>query len=192
MSERLTSFIIKENDRKLKKLTDETLLRSRKEVEINGNGTTGYVIKEGSQKGRVLKHIQIPTKNLWKMKNEFLVHKHLIIRAEINKPPLLTSYLEIWLKKFIESINMKIFMGPYVKYCNMPGNRGITAVAIIETSHIAMHVWDEVSPALMQFDVYSCSELDPEEICKKIKKDFEITKIEYKFLNRETGLVDLK
>jgi S-adenosylmethionine/arginine decarboxylase-like enzyme len=87
---------------------------------------------------------------------------------------------------------MKIFMGPYVKYCNMPGNRGITAVAIIETSHIAMHVWDEVSPALMQFDVYSCSELDPEEICKKIKKDFEITKIEYKFLNRETGLVDLK
>ena len=126
------------------------------------------------------------------MKNEFLVHKHLIIRAEINKPPLLTSYLEIWLKKFIKSINMKIFMGPYVKYCNMPGNRGITAVAIIETSHIAMHVWDEVSPALMQFDVYSCSELDPEEICKKIKKDFEITKIEYKFLNRETGLVDLK
>ena len=126
------------------------------------------------------------------MKNEFLVHKHLIIRAEINKPPLLRSYLEIWLKKFIKSINMKIFMGPYVKYCNMPGNRGITAVAIIETSHIAMHVWDEVSPALMQFDVYSCSELDPEEICKKIKKDFEITKIEYKFLNRETGLVDLK
>tara|TARA_R110001606_G_scaffold306019_1_gene453230 strand:+ start:445 stop:639 length:195 start_codon:yes stop_codon:yes gene_type:complete len=64
MSERLTSFIIKENDRKLKKLTEETLLRNRKEVEINGNGTTGYVIKEGSQKGRVLKHIQIPTKNL--------------------------------------------------------------------------------------------------------------------------------
>ncbi len=64
MSERLTSFIIKENDRKLKKLTDETLLRNRKEVEINGNGTTGYVIKEGAQKGRVLKHIQIPTKNI--------------------------------------------------------------------------------------------------------------------------------
>ena len=26
---------------------------------------------------------------------------------------------------------------------HMPGNRGITAVAIIETSHIAMHIWDE-------------------------------------------------
>jgi peptide methionine sulfoxide reductase MsrB len=63
-SERLTSFIIKENDRKLKKLADETLLRSRKEVEINGNGTTGYVIKGGPQKGKVLRHIQIPTKNI--------------------------------------------------------------------------------------------------------------------------------
>jgi len=64
MSERLKDFIIKENDKKLKKLKDQTLLKSRKEVNINGNGTTGYVIKEGPQKGRVLKHIQIPTKNI--------------------------------------------------------------------------------------------------------------------------------
>ena len=82
-------------------------------------------------------------------------------------------------------------MGPYVKYCDMPGNRGITAVAIIETSHIAMHIWDEVSPALMQFDVYSCGEFNVENICNKIKKDFDIEKIEYKYLNRETGLQDI-
>jgi hypothetical protein len=43
---------------------NKTLLKSRKEVDINGNGTTGYVIKEGSQKGRVLKHIQIKSKNI--------------------------------------------------------------------------------------------------------------------------------
>jgi hypothetical protein len=63
MSNRLTDFIIKENYKKLKKLKEEILFRSRKEVEINGNGTSGYVIKEGYQKGRALKHIQIPTKN---------------------------------------------------------------------------------------------------------------------------------
>lgn len=45
---------------------NKTLLKSRKEVDINGNGTTGYVIKEGSQKGRVLKHIQIKSKNIWR------------------------------------------------------------------------------------------------------------------------------
>ena len=125
------------------------------------------------------------------MLNNLLVHKHLIIRAEAMQAPTEEEKLKKWFEEFIRSINMKIFMGPYVKYCNMPGNRGITAVAIIETSHIAMHIWDEVNPALMQFDVYSCGELDVENICNKIKEDFEITKIEYKFLNRETGLQDI-
>ena len=122
------------------------------------------------------------------MENSLLVHKHLIVRAEASRPPMDEEQLTEWMKEFVESINMKIFMGPYVKYCSMPGNRGITAVAIIETSHIAMHIWDEPNPALMQFDVYSCGEFDVEKICKKIKKDFDIKKIEYKFLNRETGL----
>ncbi len=125
------------------------------------------------------------------MKNSLLVHKHLIVRAEISDPPVDENYLKGWLKDFISSIDMKVFMGPYVKYCDMPGNRGITGVAIIETSHIAMHIWDEPKPALMQFDVYSCGEFDPEKICKKIKEDFKTSKIEYKFLNRETGLVDI-
>ena len=125
------------------------------------------------------------------MKNSLLVHKHLIVRAESIKPPKDEEQLKEWMKEFVDSINMKIFMGHYVKYCNMEGNRGITAVAIIETSHIAMHIWDEVSPALMQFDVYSCGEFNIEDICNKIKKDFDIEKIEYKFLNRETGLHDI-
>ena len=125
------------------------------------------------------------------MKNPIQVHKHLIIRAEANKVPTDEEILIHWLKEFIDFIGMKILMGPYVKYCNMEGNRGITAVAIIETSHITMHIWDEPSPALMQFDVYSCGEFDVEKICNKIKQDFGTTKIEYKFLNRETGLVDL-
>jgi len=125
------------------------------------------------------------------MKNSLLVHKHLIVRAEAVTPPTDEKQLTEWMKEFVESINMKIFMGPYVKYCHMEGNRGITAVAIIETSHIAMHIWDEINPALMQFDVYSCGDLDVEAICKKIKEDFNIQKIEYKFLNRETGLQDI-
>mgnify|MGYP003680649043 CR=1 FL=1 len=49
----------------------------------------------------------------------------------------------------------------------------------------------EFVESIMQFDVYSCGEFDVEKICKKIKKDFDIKKIEYKFLNRETGLQDI-
>lgn len=64
MSNRLTDFIIKENYKKLKKLKEEILFRSRKEVEINGNGTGGYVIKEGSNKDKVLGHIATKSKEI--------------------------------------------------------------------------------------------------------------------------------
>ena len=125
------------------------------------------------------------------MDNKILVHKHLIVRAEAKNPPMDETVLTEWFKKFIEEIGMKVMMGPYVKYSHMIGNRGITGAAIIETSHIVVHFWDEVSPALMQFDVYSCGELDPDKICNKIKKDFNTTKIEYKFLDRENDLSEL-
>jgi S-adenosylmethionine/arginine decarboxylase-like enzyme len=125
------------------------------------------------------------------MKEGLLVHKHLIVRAEAVRPPMDEMYLTEWLQDFITSINMKVLMGPYVIYHDVPGNRGITGAAIIETSHIVMHVWDECSPALMQFDVYSCGAFDPETICRKITKDFDVTKIEYKFIDRENNLTDI-
>ena len=126
------------------------------------------------------------------MKKSLLLHKHLIIRAEVNNPPKNVDTLTEWFKSFIDSINMKIMLGPYVAYCNNEGNRGITGVAVIETSHIAMHVWDEPVPALMQFDVYSCADFDPYKIADKLKEDFDVVKIDYKFLNRETGLKNIR
>ena len=125
------------------------------------------------------------------MNDNLLVHKHLIVRAEVYRPPMDEKFLTRWLNQFIEKIGMKVMMGPYVKYSNMIGNRGITGAAIIETSHIVMHIWDEVSPALMQFDVYSCGEFNPETICNKIDEDFAVHKIEYKFLDREHDLQEI-
>ena len=125
------------------------------------------------------------------MKNPIKVHKHLIIRAEANRVPTDEEQLTEWLREFIDSIHMKILMGPYVKYCKMEGNRGITGIAVIETSHIAIHVWDEPHPALMQIDVYSCAEFDVDQIAEKIKQDFDVVKLDYKYLNRETGLTVL-
>ena len=126
------------------------------------------------------------------MKNELLIHKHLIIRAEVNNPPKDVEYLKTWMEDFIKFINMKVMLGPYVAYCDKPGNRGITGIAVIETSHIAIHVWDEPVPALVQFDVYSCAEFDPYKIAEKIKDDWSVERIDYKFLNRETGLKPIR
>ena len=40
------------------------LSRTKEEVNINGNGTSGYTIKEGSNKGKVLGHIQTSKKDI--------------------------------------------------------------------------------------------------------------------------------
>ena len=40
---------------------DRAMVRARKEVEINGHGTSGYTLKEGSHAGTVLGHIQRQT-----------------------------------------------------------------------------------------------------------------------------------
>jgi hypothetical protein len=57
MIERLKDLIFKNYTDKQVKEKNDILLRSRKEVEINGNGTSGYTIKEGEHKGTVVGHI---------------------------------------------------------------------------------------------------------------------------------------
>ena len=58
MIERLKDLIAKNFFNKEIEKKNNTLFRSRKEVEINGNGTSGYTIKEGVHKGLVLGHIK--------------------------------------------------------------------------------------------------------------------------------------
>jgi S-adenosylmethionine/arginine decarboxylase-like enzyme len=118
-------------------------------------------------------------------------HKHLIVRAEIQNPITNPIEADAWMMDLIKNIKMELFMGPFSKYCNDEGNAGLTSVAIITTSHIAVHIWDECSPALMQLDVYSCSELVPNEIINNLSI-FQPSKIEYKFLDRENNLTVLE
>lgn len=117
-----------------------------------------------------------------------LEHKHLLIRAEVKKPPTVdqTDWMHDWFKGLIEAIGMKVLMGPFVTYLDVEGNRGFTGVCIIETSHMAMHVWDECDPGIMQFDVYTCGALDINTVFDQLQV-FEPTKIDYKFLDREYG-----
>lgn len=116
-----------------------------------------------------------------------VVHQHLIIRTEVNNPPKKEDQTIQWLKDLVEKIGMKIVSGPHSKYIEKTGNMGITGVVIIETSHIAIHVWDEGSPALIQLDVYTCSPLNLDTVFEHIK-EFDPVKVEYKYLDREHGL----
>jgi len=116
-----------------------------------------------------------------------LQHKHLIIRAEVKNAPKDTEFMTLWFHELIKDIDMKILMGPYVIYLDKQGNRGFTGCAIIETSHIVMHTWDEDCPNIIQLDVYSCKDFEKQIVIDKLKI-FEPVLIEYKLLDRENNL----
>ena len=117
-------------------------------------------------------------------------HKHLIVRAEVNQPPTDQKLAHTWLTELVSKIGMQICQGPITTYLDMPGNRGLTGLVIIETSHIALHCWDESEPGLMQLDVYTCGDLQTEIIFNEIKQ-FEPVKVEYKYLDREHHLTEI-
>ena len=114
-------------------------------------------------------------------------HKHLIIRAEVNRPITSEKEIKKWLRNLVKKIDMKIIKGPYASYVSKEGNRGITAVVMIETSHIAIHVWDEKDPALIQCDVYSCANFSSNEVLAEFL-EMEVTKIDHIMLDRADGI----
>ena len=118
-------------------------------------------------------------------------HKHLLIRAEVNEPITSEKECKKWLRNLIKVIEMKIIKGPYASYVSKEGNRGVTGVVMIETSHAAIHVWDEVTPALVQFDVYSCANFSTHEVIMHTAV-MEPTKIEHLFIDREKKLAKEK
>lgn len=120
-----------------------------------------------------------------------LVHRHLIVRAEVMNPFQDCNLAEQWIRDLVDKINMKILSGPHVMYSDMVGNRGLTAATVIETSHIVLHLWDEISPALAQLDIYTCSCLDLQVAFDHFKV-LEPTKIEYKFLDRDHCLTEIE
>jgi|TARA_Y100001951_G_C11190915_1_gene211466 S-adenosylmethionine/arginine decarboxylase-like enzyme len=113
-------------------------------------------------------------------------HKHLLVRAEVNKPIKEERILKKWLKDLVKKIDMKIIKGPYTAYVTKEGNRGITGIVAIETSHVAIHIWDEETPALVQFDVYSCANFSTHEVIMHTAI-MEPTKVEHLLIDRGKG-----
>ena len=110
-------------------------------------------------------------------------HKHLIIRAPVYEPITSEKELKKWLRDLVKIIKMKIIKGPYASYVSKEGNRGITGIVMIETSHISIHIWDETTPALVQCDVYSCAEFQQGEVIMHLGI-MKPKKIEYMMVDR--------
>lgn len=118
-------------------------------------------------------------------------HKHLIIRAEVTKPPKATDFIVSWMTQLVKDLDMEMFIFPSAGYVEDEGNKGLTAVCIIKTSNLAFHCWDECSPAIIQLDVYSCKAFEVKTVTDALAQ-FEPTKIEMKLLDREHGLTEIE
>lgn len=116
-----------------------------------------------------------------------LKHLHLMVRAEITRPIQTEEEAKIWIKDLVDFIDMKVAAGPISKYVDMPGNEGVTAAISVETSHIAFHIWEKRDPMIIQFDLYTCGELDHLKVIDHLTQTFGITKIQWQYLDRENG-----
>ena len=107
------------------------------------------------------------------------LHNHILINGRVHNPPQDIDQTIQWLRDLVDSIDMKIVQGPFASYVDKQGNRGLTAAVMIETSHIAFHVWDEETPALLQFDLYTCSTLPVPTVLTMIDEFMEFESYKY-------------
>ena len=65
MTSRFTHLFKKREEKRNLDSKVKALFGARHEVDINGNGTSGYVVKHGTNKGKVLAHNVIKSTNNW-------------------------------------------------------------------------------------------------------------------------------
>ena len=72
----------------------------------------------------------------------------------------------------------------------MQGNRGLTCVTIVETSHIAIHAGDEGTTGSYSVDVYTCGDLNKDTVFESMQ-EFNPIKIDYKYLELVFELITI-
>jgi S-adenosylmethionine/arginine decarboxylase-like enzyme len=114
-----------------------------------------------------------------------------MVRAEVHRPPTNLDAAKAWLLRLIDAVGMTLATGPEANpiayYCDTPGNRGLTASAIIETSNITLHTWDEASPGELQLDLFTCGDLDTETALGFLD-EFGPERVDHLLINRRDGL----
>jgi|TARA_E500000318_G_scaffold68525_1_gene63335 hypothetical protein len=65
MIDRFTHLFRKRSEQSALLKKAKAMFSSRSEVDINANGTSGYVVKHGPNKGKVLAHKSIKSTNNW-------------------------------------------------------------------------------------------------------------------------------
>lgn len=117
-------------------------------------------------------------------------HKHLILKGKMTKRlgkgdvhNLLTDVVDVLKMELIKSMRVN----PNVGY-EGGENPGVTGCALITTSHIVLHTWD--NDMCFQFDVYSCKEFMPDEVMVELMTWGLMTE-HHKYFDREYEIIEI-
>lgn len=113
-----------------------------------------------------------------------MIHRHLIVNGQIANPPNSARDGESWLYQLINHLEMTVLIKPRGAYESSEGNRGVTVLAGITTSHIACHFWDEISPPTFNLDIYSCQIVDPNSVREFVDNTLNLISGSYIILDR--------
>jgi len=134
-------------------------------------------------------------------KQQHIQHHHLLIRCEtelkISKND--RSRLETIIDTITNKIKMKKLGGLAFYVDGSKEKSGVTAVNVIETSHIACHIWSfpeknilhhPKSNNLIQLDIYTCGKLHNYDIINSLELLTELkpTHVDITLLNRKYSL----
>ena len=116
-------------------------------------------------------------------------HKHLILNAVVKNPINDEVTCNEWLQKLVEIVNMEILIPPHSKYCDIPGNEGVTGTVVITTSHMSIHIWPQLPKPYIRMDVYSCKDFNAEQVVSFVDSTMGIVESDYLLIDRnETKL----
>jgi S-adenosylmethionine/arginine decarboxylase-like enzyme len=116
---------------------------------------------------------------------EKLFHQHLLIRAYVTNPIKDEEESNRWLTEVVEAVKMKVACPAKSKYVTEVGNEGITGSINLSTSHLAWHIWDNILPAKIELDLYSCAPFQLEVIVSKLS-EMGLLKYHYMMIDRNS------
>lgn len=102
-------------------------------------------------------------------------YHHIFDFTDCNENISNSEIIRQFIEEMAKNIDMKILEGPIVAQ-GSPGNPGISALAIIDFSHISIHAFSKYNEALI--DIFSCKEYDKDLVRELCKKYFSTNKTE--------------
>jgi S-adenosylmethionine/arginine decarboxylase-like enzyme len=113
-------------------------------------------------------------------------HLHLLVHGTCFRPPLDVEALNTWFRRLVHKVGMQVVAGPTSVYVADPGNEGLTGTVTLATSHASMHVWDKHHPPMFQFDLYSCSHFERDDVIDHLA-EFSLQSVDWMMIDREAG-----